>query len=321
MTPDAIQQEIARIIRDELLLGSERPLPLDTPLGELGLGLDSLALVHLLTAVEANFGVELPEDIWMARGPLSVKELAELVGSTPETALPAAPLDTTSLLLHGRMERLESSLRRRGRTGRAAWAAVRAAAPVKRFLFSNTRHLLLERRLDDLTTALLEPPPGIDLRPLAPGEEDVLSGLWPPVHERRSRRSVERSLREGATALVAREGDRVLAIDLLSATGAEEVDVVRPDACYGFQLTETREARGRGIGLALVAYSLRVARELGFRFQLTDVWEGNVAMLASATQLLGFRMIGEARRTRVAGFTRWSWEMLGVSNRGPRLVL
>src|SRR5512133_167112 len=62
LEPAAAEQEIARIVRDELLLGSEREIPLDQPLGELGVGLDSLALVNLLTAVEGAFGVELSDD-------------------------------------------------------------------------------------------------------------------------------------------------------------------------------------------------------------------------------------------------------------------
>jgi hypothetical protein len=44
-------------------------------------------------------------------------------------------------------------------------------------------------------------------------------------------------------------------------------------------------------------------------------------MLAAATQLLGFRTIGSARRTHVAGVTRWSWQVGETRGRGPRLVL
>jgi acyl carrier protein/GNAT superfamily N-acetyltransferase len=321
VTPDAVEQELARIIRDELLMGSERPLPFDAPLGELGLGLDSLALVNLLTAAEAAFGVELSDDIWTARGPLSIGGLAEIIRRTPRTVAAAASLERASPVLHGRLERVENRLSRYGPVGRAAWAAVRATAPAARFLYSNTRHLLLERRLDEPGADPLKPPPGIELRPLQAKDVGGLSNLWAPVHARRSQRALERSLGNGALALVACEEDRVLALDLVSADGDEEVDVVRPDACFGAYLTEAREARGRGIGLALIAYSFRIARERGFQVQLTHVWDGNTAMLASATQLLGFRRFGVARRTRVAGFTRWSWQEDGNRHSGPRLVL
>jgi acyl carrier protein len=320
LEPATAEQEIARIVRDELLLGSEREIPLDQPLGELGVGLDSLALVNLLTAVEAAFGVELSDDTWTARGPLSVHDLADIVRSTPRTAEHARPMDGETTVLHGRLELLEENLRRRGAAGRAVWAAARAAAPVKRFLFSRTRHLLLERRLDD-DAPELAPPYGIELRVLAPGEKPDVSSLWPPVHAKRMTRGFERAVDDGAIAFVAREGNLVVALDLLSASGTEEIEIKTPGECFGFFLTEARGARGRGIGLALAAYSFAVARELGFRAQLTHVWDGNTAMLAAATQLLGFRTIGSARRTHVAGVTRWSWQVGETRGRGPRLVL
>jgi hypothetical protein len=112
-----------------------------------------------------------------------------------------------------------------------------------------------------------------------------------------------------------------VAVDLLSGSGGLDVEVNSPGACFGFLLTEARAARGLGIGLALTASSFGVARERGFRTQLTHVWTGNTTMLAAATQLLGFRIIGSARRMRVLGITRWSWQIRGERGRGARLVL
>jgi acyl carrier protein len=320
LEPAGAEQEIARIIRDELLLGSGRAIPFDEPLGELGVGLDSLGLVNLLTAVEAAFGVELSDDIWTARGPLSVDDLADLVRGAQRTTAPPR-VDREAPVLQGRMEQAEHALRRRGAGGRAVWAAIRVAAPVKRFLFHRTRHLLLERRLDDVASMELAPPPGIDLRPMTPEEKPDLSDLWAPANARQLRHVFEHAVDDGAIALVACEGSRVVALDLISGRGGEDVEIVSPGACYGFLLIEAPAARGRGIGLALAAYSFVLARELGFRVQLTHVWEGNRAMLAAATQLLGFRIIGSGRRMRVAGMTRWSWQVDGTRRRGRRLVL
>jgi len=321
LEPAAAEREIARIVRTELLLGSEREIPLDVPLGELGLGLDSLALVNLLTAIEASFGVELSDEIWTTRGPLSVEDLADIVRSTPRGPSGVLAGDPEPHLLQSRMERLEHRLQRRGAAGRAAWAAVRAAAPMQRFLFTRTRHVLLERRLDEGSWSDLAPPPGIELRTLAPEERPDLADLWPPVHARRMSRTFEKEVAGGAIALVACEGPRVVALDLVSRSGGLDVDVESRRSCFGYFLAEARAARGRGIGLALTAYSFAVARERGWIRQFTHVWEGNSAMLAAATQLLGFRIVGHARRVHVAGITRWSWELGENEGRGPRLVL
>jgi acyl carrier protein/GNAT superfamily N-acetyltransferase len=321
LEPATVEQEIARIIRDELLLGSEREIPFDQPLGELGVGLDSLALVNLLTAVEAAFQVELSDDIWTERGPLSVNDLAEIVRSTRPAAAPTVSAQAGSAVLHGRMEQIEERLRRRGSVGRAAWSMVRIAAPVRRFLFARTQHVLLERRLDEESSTEIAPPPGIEFRLLLPGERPDLSDLWPPVHAGRMTNVFQREVERGAIALVACSEDRVVAVDLLSGSGGLDVEVDTPGACFGFLLTEARGARGRGIGLALAAHSFSVARERGFRTQHTHVWKGNAAMLAAATQLLGFTIIGNARRLRVIGITRWSWQIRGQRSSGARLVL
>jgi acyl carrier protein/GNAT superfamily N-acetyltransferase len=321
LTSEAAQEEIVRILREEVLLGSRRSIPLDAPLGELGLGLDSLGLVKLLTAVEATFAIDLPDDIWIARGPLSVADLADLVAAAPASEAPVPAEVRGPSVIRGRMERAEHALAEGGVAGRAAWVVLRRLAPVKQFAFGYSRNFVLERRLDDITTAPIEPPPGIDLRPYAPGDEGRLAGLWPAFAERHGRCFLAQSLREGAIAVVAVDRSRIVALDLLSGTGEEEVAVEQPDAAFGYWLTEAPGARGRGIGLALVAYSLLVARESGFRTQLTWVDEDNTAMLAAATQLLGFRSIGTASRLRLLGRTRWSWDIRGRRGRGAKLVL
>jgi GNAT superfamily N-acetyltransferase/acyl carrier protein len=317
---EAAQEEILRIVREELLFGSDRPIPVDAPLGDLGVGLDSLALVKLLTAVEGSLRVEVPDDVWTARGPLTVEALAEIVAEAPRSGEGGPTAEST--LVRGRMERAEQALAGGGPVRRAAWAGVRLAAPAKRFVYGSMRTFVLERRLDDdVDPPPAEPPPGIVLREYEAGDEDGLSGLWPGFAERHGRRTLRRSLQDGAIALVAAEGTRIIAIDLLSATGEEDVRIEQHGACFGYWLHEAPAARGRGIGLALVGYSLRVARERGFRTQLTWVAEDNAAMLAAATQLLGFRAIGTASRRRLLGRTRWSWDVGGRRGRGRRLVL
>jgi acyl carrier protein/ribosomal protein S18 acetylase RimI-like enzyme len=319
LSADTVEQELVQIVRDELLLGSEREIELDKPLGELGVGLDSLALLNLLTRIESTFEVELPDDVWTRRGPLSLADLAALVATTPSTAAAPTPKQPTPIL-QGRMERVEYALRRYGPPGRVAWATVRLAAPVRRVLMTRDRNVILERRLD-AEAPRVGAPEGLVLRPFRPEDEERLTGLWAPFNEPSGRRGLKQLLGRGATALVAAEGDRVVALDVLSAEGDHDVRLVRPEACYGVYLAEAPDVRGRGVGIALVAYSFERACELGFRTQLTYVREDNTPMLAATTQLLGFEVIGSARRTHILGLTRWSWEIDGRHGRGRTLVL
>lgn len=100
-----IKTEIEDLVLDTLrrtaLSGSRRTVGLDEPLGELGLGLDSLALIEFATAIEKRFQVQLPDEMWMDRGQLSLRRLSDwihqsisssrLAGAEALRASPAQP--------------------------------------------------------------------------------------------------------------------------------------------------------------------------------------------------------------------------------------
>jgi acyl carrier protein/GNAT superfamily N-acetyltransferase len=319
-TPRAIEERLLQIIRTEVLVGSDRELPPDIPLGELGL--DSLALVTFLTRVEASFGIALPDDVWIAREPLSIAGVAELVAAAAPveepSAAPPAPAPAGPRL--DRSERVEGLLARAGMAGRALWRVVLAGVRLRHFLFERSANVVLERALEgDLPGADTED--GVVLRTYEPSDDPGLSGLWQPYEEERQRHRLAAALRDGVVALVAARNGRVVALDLLSSRGEEDIRLERPQACYGYRLVEAPDARGHGIGVALLAHSLRAAQELGFRSQITVVEDHNRAMLATATLILGFRQIGTARRLRILGRTRWSWEVDGRRGSGPSLVV
>lgn len=323
MTAEPVDERIVAVLREELLAGSDRPIAVDEPLGELGIGLDSLGLIKAVIAIENAFGVQLPDDILASPSSITVSRLAELVGRAPGVRpreVDVSLRDSTIPPRHHRMERLAYTTGSRGVAGRALWAAARVVWPVKRFAFSRSRHLLLERRLD-AEQAPVSPPPGIELRAYAPEDGERLESLWPGFMRRPSLRLVARALGDGAIALVATDGGRVVALDLLSGDGASGEIVLEPAraACWGLYLVEAPDCRGRGIGLALLAHSLRVARELGYRAQLAAVRDDNMPMLAASVQLLGFQPIGYARRTRVLGLRWWTWEIDGEPGRGRLL--
>ncbi len=67
-----IEDLVLETLRRPALSGSCRTVGSDGPLGELGLGLDSLALSEFATAIEKRFQVQQPDEMWVDRGQLSL---------------------------------------------------------------------------------------------------------------------------------------------------------------------------------------------------------------------------------------------------------
>ena len=65
MTSEAEVKVRLSAVRDRMVpVGRESELPSGAPLGEEGFGLDLLALVRFLTAVEQVLGAEVPFEVW-----------------------------------------------------------------------------------------------------------------------------------------------------------------------------------------------------------------------------------------------------------------
>jgi acyl carrier protein len=77
VTSEAQVKDRLHVVLERIVLaGREGDLPSDAPLGEEGLGLDSLALVRFLTAVEQELGVEVPYEVWSDIAQLSLDDCA-----------------------------------------------------------------------------------------------------------------------------------------------------------------------------------------------------------------------------------------------------
>ena len=77
MTSEAEIKVRLRVVLDRMALGGrESDLPSDAPLGEEGFGLDSLARVRFLTAVEQELGEEVPFEVWSDVAQLSLDDCA-----------------------------------------------------------------------------------------------------------------------------------------------------------------------------------------------------------------------------------------------------
>lgn len=86
MSRDAIQREVAGLLREQILLGSDRDVAFDATLGP-EVGLDSLGLMEFLAALEEKFGVEFPDSLWSDRRQFTLGRLVDhLVSMRPDAA-------------------------------------------------------------------------------------------------------------------------------------------------------------------------------------------------------------------------------------------
>jgi GNAT superfamily N-acetyltransferase/acyl carrier protein len=326
---DAVERvvaEVTRVVREATGVGDARELPREEPLG--ALGLDSLALVNVVSAVEARYGRELPDTLWDGRRGISIASLAEAVaaaGGDPAvpggtSAPPSAPSQGLSEQPGvSRGERVFMQLEGRGAGGRAAAGALHRAAILAHWVRARQPCLVLARDLAGVLP-VIPLPAGITVAPYDGASAEPLAGIWPATQSARMHAHLRCRMHAGILCLAAWESGRIVAYDLLGPSGAEDV-TTSPGTCFGLNLYERREARGRGIGLALLAASLRYTRELGFARQATIVLARNRPMIAAATQLLGFTVCGSAERSELLGRVRWSWQRHGSTCSGPRLVI
>jgi acyl carrier protein/GNAT superfamily N-acetyltransferase len=312
-------EDVARIVQQATGVGAGRELPAEESLASLGL--DSLALVNAVAAVERAYGRELPDELWEDRRGISIASLAAALAAAPANETGALAPATASTEQPGvsRSERLFLQLEARGLAGRTAAAALHRAVIGGHWARSRRLCVVLAR---DLTGDLpsIAPPEGVTIAPFDGRSDEPLAGIWTETQATRMRAHLRRRMEAGIICLAAWEGQRIAAYDLLGPSGAEDVSTAA-GTCFGLNLYERRSSRGRGIGLALLAASLPYTRDLGFSRQATIVLERNRPMIAAATQLLGFAVTGHAQRTELLGRVCWTWPRHGSICRGPRLVV
>jgi GNAT superfamily N-acetyltransferase/acyl carrier protein len=318
---DEVLAEVARIVVRATGIDAGRALSPEEPLA--ALGLDSLALVNAVAAVETAYACELPDALWEDRGGISIASIAGALGETSahEVRAPGVVPAPTAGEQPGisRMERIFSRLERHGVPGRVVAGSLHSGMIAAHWARSSQPCLLLAR---DLAADLpdIPPPAGVTIAPYDGASDEPLAGIWTTTQAARMRAHLRRRMESGIICLAAWEDGRIVAYDLIGPTGSEDVTASN-GTCLGLNLYERREARGRGIGLALLAASLPYTRELGFTRQATIVLERNRPMIAAATQILGFSVTGHAERTELVGRVRWSWRRHGSVCQGPRLVV
>jgi GNAT superfamily N-acetyltransferase len=274
-------------IRERVVGGEDRELPLEAPLAELGF--DSFALLTVVTGLEAAVGRGFPEEYWEHRPALRIRDLVEAVERFGE------PVDR-SVAEPDRSSMLATA------AARVLWRA-----------YNRLDVVLLDRKLDDSLPTLV-PPPGVVLRRATPADDGSLVELWPRSRRRGAVRRLRTWRGQGYVALGAFEDGRAVALDWLHHSDPEGAVVAAdPATCLGIDLRLRRGHENRGIGLALLAYSLEVAREEGYLRQAAYVARENHPMRMACTALLGFAEIGTARRDTLFGRAHWTWIRNGLT--------
>ena len=297
---DVLLADVASLVRAATGLDGAVSLALDEPLATLGL--DSLALVNAVAAVETAFGRELPDSLWedrrvsrsrASRRPSPDRREARRsprprlscrpppASTRASRAASAAACSSSSTALPVARRRTCSTVRPSVRTGhaprgRASCSSASSAA------FSPRSHC---RRVSPWPATTASP-----------------TQRSPACGPQRKPGACTRTC--GATSRTACTAWR------RGSTGASWL---RPDRAHGSRgcrdaprnLLWSRPLRAPGLAWprhrpGAARGSLRSARELGFVRQARVVRERNRPMIAAATQMLGFAVAGRAERRRAA---------------------
>ncbi len=79
MNRKEVEYKVVSTLKSSALLGSDRDVPLQAPLMDLGLGLDSLAVVEFVVALEKEFQIQIPDSIWDEKGQVTLNFFVDLI--------------------------------------------------------------------------------------------------------------------------------------------------------------------------------------------------------------------------------------------------
>jgi GNAT superfamily N-acetyltransferase len=145
------------------------------------------------------------------------------------------------------------------------------------------------------------------LRAASLDDAPALSAFWksnPHITFNRETMTLElfkRLLASGHTCYAAWLGDEIVGYDWIWEKGfycrytGLRLDWPS-DTCYAGELWEHDRYRGKGIGLALLAFSLGEVKKKGYARQVFWVASTNLLMLSASMQLFNFEIIGSIRR-------------------------
>lgn len=332
MNRTAVEQEVVTILRESTLRGSSREVASDRPLGALGLGLDSLALVGFIVALENHYKLEIPESIWTEREQMTLDHLVEIIAESAADDPMSPPPDPTYDASIGfdesesRLSRFAVVYREHGVIPAISWLTAKTAGMIGRSIYESDRHYLLSFDLEHSEIPQLAFPGGLTFRHATLDDLPSTDGLWHPSEVRTKRRLFRERIQNGYQCYSAWSEASI--VSLCWSTDQEDYEPgtglrvkLKPQSSYGLDLSEHPEFRGKGVGLACLAYSLRETRNEGARVQYTIVQADNRKMLSAATQIIGFEKIGEISTRRFCRRPHSTWLVKDQQRSGREIIL
>ncbi len=316
-----LEKEVVSVLRRVALSGSDREIRSSDPLGEYGLGLDSLALIGFITALENRFGIEIPETIWLDRGQLSLKDLVDLIAeSVDDQDLPAPPQDFKPEAIDPTTQestvwgKLKAATRHQGLLPTLLWAWRKACRKLLNLFYQRDRFYILSFDLTGQTIPTIPALAGTRSGQVTQDDLPATDGLWSPGAAAEKRRLFTQRLKEGYIGYATWLDGQIVGLCWVTHDGDFEPDTglhirLREHSSYGLDLSEHPDYPGQSIGLATVAYSLRRSQACGHKHQYSVVHSENERMLRASIQLLGLKKIGEIKTTSSLFGTSSVYEM------------
>lgn len=323
--------EIIEILRRDILRGSSRTIAAANPLGEGGVGLDSLALVELVTALENHYDIDIPEEEWIDRGRLTIDVLAEIVARGLKEDTSGERSDRNGEHIEhgsrpGRGERMRTAFEEQGVLGGAKWIAEKAVKKTTGAAFQQSSFYILSYDLRSTSATTLPNNPELTFRLAELKDIGAAEQIYAPQERQRKRQRFHERISNGHLCYAAWIGNRMVAIDWVTdKTDFEPTTGLTispsPGSCYGLDLREHPDFKSQGIGMALLGHCLNDCRQRGYRTQFAIVDATNKKMLMASVQLLGFRTVGRIWSKKVIGKTSTQWEINGRTGSDSELVL
>lgn len=317
MKREELEAQVIHILRRSALSGSDRQIDLLEPLGSLGVGLDSLALIEFATALEKHFQLLLPDSIWSDGGQLTLARFTDII----QAHLPAAASVMPSSDQSGAQQNGDAAPaldHPAQKQGWRRWRLVTQLGKTIYYLYHREKWLILEYIFTQKPLPAHSSPLNLQLRVAAPDDSAALTSFWNTFKYQTIDGKVmdmhlfQERQAAGAVCLTAWLGEKIVGMDWLFKQGYywpyAGVRFDWPaDSCYGGELWEPPDYHGMGIGMELLAFSLAEAKSRGFRRQVTLVYARNVKMLSASLQLYGFTLIGNVDLTKVLSrpFSKW----------------